>query len=58
MKKTVEEFVEHYDDWADEYDSENDNELIRTSMSLVVEHAAPTLMTLWWISGPGRERSR
>ena len=41
MKRTVDEFVACYDDWADEYDSENDNEWIRSSASLVVEHASP-----------------
>lgn len=42
MKLTVEEFASHYDDWADEYDEENDNEFIRASTSLVLEHASPT----------------
>ena len=39
MRRTVAEFVACYDDWADEYDSENDNKWIRASESLVVEHA-------------------
>lgn len=41
MKRTVEEFAEFFDEWAGEYDSENDDEVIRTSVSLVVEHASP-----------------
>lgn len=38
---TVEEFAGHYDEWADEYDEDNDNEYIRASASLVLEHASP-----------------
>lgn len=47
MTRSVEEFAERYDDWADEYDDDyddegEDGELYRTSVSLVVEHAAPS----------------
>lgn len=41
MTLTIEEFAGHYDEWADEYDEENDNEFIRASASLVLEHASP-----------------
>jgi SAM-dependent methyltransferase len=41
VTRTVDEFGARYDHWADEYDSENDNEWIRASASLVVEYAAP-----------------
>lgn len=41
MNKTVDAFCELFDDWATDYDEENDNELIRTTASLVIEHAAP-----------------
>jgi predicted TPR repeat methyltransferase len=37
VRRTVDEFVTCYDDWADEYDSE----WICTSASLVVKHASP-----------------
>lgn len=39
---TVEDFAERYDEWAEEYDEENDNEFIRTSEKLVIEYASPT----------------
>lgn len=42
MKLTAEEFARHYDEWADGYDEENDNEFIRASASLVLEHASPS----------------
>lgn len=40
-RRTVEEFVAFFDEWAVDYDDENDGELIRTAASLVVDHAAP-----------------
>lgn len=41
MKRTVEEFAEAYDEWAPEYDDENDFEERRALETLVVEHASP-----------------
>ena len=41
MTKTVEEFADRYDEWATEYDRENDFEEYRAALSLVVEHADP-----------------
>lgn len=41
MTKTVKEFADRYDEWANEYDRENDFEEYRASLSLVVEHADP-----------------
>ena len=41
MTKTVQEFADRYDEWATEYDRENDSEEYRASLSLVVEHADP-----------------
>lgn len=38
---TIAEFAERYDEWADEYDRENDFEEYRAAVSLVVEHADP-----------------
>lgn len=39
---SIDEFAGHFDEWADDYDDENDNEFIRASMSLVRAHASPT----------------
>lgn len=41
MTKTVEEFVEKYDDWAPDYDDENDCEERRTCISLIADRADP-----------------
>lgn len=41
MKGTAEEFAESYDEWASEYDSENDFEERRALETLVVKHASP-----------------
>lgn len=46
MTRSVEEFAERYDQWADEYDDdyagdEDGCEQYRTCVSLVVEHASP-----------------
>lgn len=41
MTRTVEEFAERYDEWAPDYDEENDFEEYRACASLVVERAAP-----------------
>lgn len=41
MTKTVKEFADRYDEWANEYERENNFEEYRASLSLVVEHANP-----------------
>ncbi|WP_436347829.1 class I SAM-dependent methyltransferase [Natronorubrum sp. FCH18a] len=41
MRKSVEEFASAFDDWAEEYDEDNDFEERRVMESLVVEHASP-----------------
>ena len=41
MTKKVQEFADRYDEWANEYDRENDFEEYRICASLVVENADP-----------------
>ena len=41
MTKTINEFADRYDEWANDYDRENDFEEYRVSLSLVAEHANP-----------------
>lgn len=38
---SVEEFTQKYDDWAGDYDEENDSDVIRACTSLVIDHADP-----------------